>query len=114
MAPPLLHVDRRRRPRALHRPLPKRRRPSSPSRITSSSPRAACPTAAHEPPSRTDPSPPTAPPPPLATDASSPPLVSSARMEARDGAGSVATTAPREARFVFCFFSFFKMQLHVI
>jgi hypothetical protein len=49
--------------------------------MASSSPRAASPTAAHEPSSRTALSPTTAPPLPLATNASSPPLVSSARME---------------------------------
>jgi hypothetical protein len=64
--------------------------------MTSSSPRAASLTAAQEPP-------PTALPAPLATDASSRPLVSSAQMEAEDGADGATTTAP--ARF--CFFVFY-------
>jgi hypothetical protein len=78
--------------------------------MTSSSQRAASPTAAHEPLQRTTPLP------SLATNASSPPLVSSARMEAGDGADDAAMTTPREAQFVFyfAFFPFFKMQLHVI
>jgi hypothetical protein len=118
-APLLLPVHCHRRPRGPHpfspwtaavirgRPadlLPERRRPSSRSRMTSSTPPVASPSTAHEPP------PPTAPQPPFATNASSsqrapsPPLISSARIEIGDGADGAATTAPREeARFVFSF-----------
>jgi hypothetical protein len=101
-------VDRR---RAVVRGCPTDRRPPPlaspplfPTRMTSSSPRAASPTTSQEPPPTappplTAPSPPpqTAPSPPLATDTSSPPR--SPRIEAGDGAGGVATTAP--ARWVF-------------
>jgi hypothetical protein len=94
-------VDRRRavvRGRlADRRPPPRVPPPLFPTRMTSSSPPAASLTAGQEstptpPPPPTAPPPPPPPPTPLATDTSSPHR--SARMEAGDGVGGAATTAP--------------------